>query len=136
MTTAYRRKILCDLWRERTRTALVVLAIALGIAAFSGVLSAYAILTRELNRGYLATNPASATLFLDRLDDALVRALAEQPGIGEVEGRRSLRGRIKAGPGEWRNLQLFVVRDYADVRISRLTPQQGAWPPATGEMLV
>ncbi|HVQ27446.1 MAG TPA: ABC transporter permease, partial [Planctomycetota bacterium] len=136
MTTAYRRKILRDLWRERTRTALVVLAIALGIAAFSGVLSAYAILTRELNRGYLATNPASATLFLDRLDDALVRALAEQPGIGEVEGRRSLRGRIKAGPGEWRNLQLFVVRDYADVRISRLTPQQGAWPPATGEMLV
>jgi len=136
MTTAYRRKILRDLWRERTRTALVVLAIALGIAAFSGVLSAYAILTRELNRGYLATNPASATLFVDRLDDALVRALAEQPGIGEVEGRRSLRGRIKAGPGEWRNLQLFVVRDYADVRISRLTPQRGAWPPATGEMLV
>ncbi len=110
MTTAYRRKILRDLWRERTRTALVVLAIALGIAAFSGVLSAYAILTRELNRGYLATNPASATLFVDRLDDALVRALAEQPGVGEVEGRRSLRGRIKAGPGEWRNLQLFVVR--------------------------
>jgi putative ABC transport system permease protein len=136
MTTAYRRKILRDLWRGRTRTALVVLAIALGIAAFSGVLSAYAILTRELNRGYLATNPASATLFVDRLDDALVRALAEQPGVGEVEGRRSLRGRIKAGPGEWRNLQLFVVRDFADVRISRLTPQQGAWPPATGEMLV
>lgn len=134
--TAYQRKILRDLWRERLRTALVVLAIALGIAAFSGVLSAYAILTRELNRGYLATNPASATLVLDRLDDALVGAVARQPGVAEVEGRRSLRGRIKAGPGEWKGLQLFVVRDYADVRISRLTPQQGAWPPATGEMLV
>jgi putative ABC transport system permease protein len=134
--TAYRRKILRDLWRERLRTSLVVLAIALGIAAFSGVLSAYAILTRELNRGYLATNPASATLFLDRLDDALLAAVAGQPGVAEVEGRRSLRGKIKAGPGEWKGLQLFVVRDYADVRISRLTPQQGAWPPATGEMLV
>jgi hypothetical protein len=61
--TAYRRKILRDLWRERLRTSLVVLAIALGIAAFSGVLSAYAILTRELNRGYLATNPASPRSF-------------------------------------------------------------------------
>jgi putative ABC transport system permease protein len=136
MTTAYQRKILRDLWRERTRTTLVVLAIALGIAAFSGVLSAYAILTRELNRGYLATNPASATLFLDRVDDELLRALAGLPGVGEIEGRRSLRGRIKAGPGEWKGLQLFVVRDYADVRVSRLVPQQGAWPPATGEMLV
>jgi len=136
VTTAYRRKILGDLWRERTRTALVVLAMALGIAAFSAVLSAYAILTRELNRGYLATNPASATLWIDKIDDDLLLALASEPGVGEVEGRRSLRGRIKAGPGEWRNLQLFVVRDFADVRISRLTPQQGAWPPATGEMLV
>jgi putative ABC transport system permease protein len=134
--TAWQRKILRDLWRERLRTALVVLAIALGIAAFSGVLSAYAILTRELNRGYLATNPASATVFLDRVDDALLRAVAAQPGVAEVEARRSLRGRIKAGPGEWKGLQLFVVRDYADVRISRLVPQRGAWPPATGEMLV
>src|SRR6185436_4061152 len=128
--------ILRDLWRERLRTALVVLAIALGIAAFSVVAASYENKTSELNRGYLATNPASATLVLDRLDDALVGAVARQPGVAEVEGRRSLRGRIKAGPGEWKGLQLFVVRDYADVRISRLTPQQGAWPPATGEMLV
>ena len=136
MTTSYRRKIARDLWRERTRSALVVLAIALGIAAFSSVLSSYAILTRELNRGYLATNPASATLWTDAVDDTLLEALAAEPGVGELEARRSVRGRIQAGPAEWRNLQLFVVRDYANVRVSRLVPQQGAWPPAAGEMLV
>jgi putative ABC transport system permease protein len=136
MTTAYRRKILRDLWRERTRTALVVLAMALGIAAFSAVLSAYAILTRELNRATWPPTrprpPCSWTTWTTRCS----RRSPRSPAIAEVEGRRSLPGRIKAGPGEWKGLQLFVVRDYADVRIGRLVPQQGAWPPATGEMLV
>ena len=69
------QKVLRDFWLERTRTFLVVLAIALGIAAFSTVLSSYAILTRELDQGYLATNPASFTLATDALDDALLREI-------------------------------------------------------------
>ena len=129
-------KAVRDLWLERTRSAFVVLAIAIGIAAFGTVLSSYAILVRELNRGYLAANPASAVLRTDRVDDALLAEARQVPGVGDVEARRVLRGRIKAGPGEWRSLVLHVVKDYGDVRISRLVPQAGAWPPATGEILV
>ena len=29
-----------------------------------------------------------------------------------------------------------MVKDYGDIRISRLVPQAGAWPPATGEILI
>src|SRR6185436_12114246 len=43
---------------------------------------------------------------------------------------------IKAGPAEWRNLQLFVVEDFANIRVSKLVPEQGAWPPAPGELLI
>ena len=68
MTTIW-RKAIRDFWRERARTVLVVLAIALGISAFAAVLSSYAILTRELDLGYLATNPASAVMRLDSIDD-------------------------------------------------------------------
>src|SRR5262249_16800291 len=46
------------------------------------------------------------------------------------------RGRIKTEHGEWRNLQLFVVQDYGNIRISTLRPQQGAWPPAAGQILI
>ena len=48
------RKAVRDLQRERGRTLLVVLAIAVGIAGFGAVLSSYAVLTRELNLAYLA----------------------------------------------------------------------------------
>ena len=47
MTTLW-RKAIRDFWLARARTALVVLAIALGISAFAAVLSSYTILTREL----------------------------------------------------------------------------------------
>lgn len=134
--SAYRQKILRDFWQERTRTVLVVLAIAIGIVAFSSVLASYAILTRELDRGYLETNPASATLRVDRLDDELLAAIARSPGVGEVEARRTVAGRIKTGPAQWRNLVLFVVRDFSNIRVSTLKPERGAWPPADGEMLI
>jgi putative ABC transport system permease protein len=130
------RKAVRDFWRERTRTVLVVLAIALGIAGFTAVLSSYAVLTRELDRGYLATNPASASVRTDAIDDRLVASILSGHGVRDAEPRRVVSGRIKAGPMEWRNLTLFVVKDYGNIRVSKLVPEQGAWPPAAGEILI
>lgn len=135
MTTLW-RKAIRDFWTERARTTLVVLAIALGISAFASVLSSYAILTRELDRGYLATNPASAVLRVDRVDDELVTAVLQNHDVSDAEPRRTVSGQIKAGPVQWRNLLLFVVKDYGDIRVSKLEPEAGAWPPATGEILI
>lgn len=130
------RKVVADFWQERTRSVLVVAAIALGIAAFSAVLSSYAILERELNLGYLASNPASFTLRTGPLDDEVVRIVAQSEGVAAAEPRRLVSGRIKAGPAQWRNLMLFVVRDYSDIRVSTIRPETGAWPPGPGEMLI
>lgn len=135
MTTSL-RKVLRELGRERMRAALVVLAIALGLAGFTAVMSSYAILVRELDRGYLATDPAAFTLRLDRVDEALLAAVRAHPEVRTAEARRAVRGRVKAGPTEWRNLLLFVVQDFADVRLGRLVPEEGAWPPAPGELLI
>ena len=135
MTTLW-RKAIRDFWQERARTTLVVLAIALGISAFAAVLSSYAILTRELDRGYLETNPASAVLRVDSIDNDLVKAILQNPEVSDAEPRRTIGGQIKAGPVQWRNLILFVVEDYGNIRVSKLAPESGAWPPATGEILI
>ena len=130
------KKTIRDFWQESTRTALVVLAIAIGITGFAAVLSAYAVLTRELDRGYLATNPASATLHTDAVDDALISAVLAGRDVSDAEARRVLEGQIKTGSAVWRNLVIFVVKDYGNVRVNKFVPEQGAWPPATGEMLI
>jgi putative ABC transport system permease protein len=134
--SAYGHKVIRDFWQERARTVFVVLAIAIGISAFLAVLASYAILTRELDHGYLDTNPASATLRTDKLDDELVAAIAVSKGVSDVEARRTLTGRIKVGPVEWRTLTLLVVKDFGNIRVSTLKSQQGAWPPAPGEILI
>jgi putative ABC transport system permease protein len=135
MTTGM-HKALRDFWQERTRTILVVLAIALGVAAFSSVMSSYAILTRELDRGYLNTNPASAIFRTDAIDDDLIKAVLSDGSISDAEPRRVISGQIKSGPIQWRNLVLFVVKDYGNVRVSKLEHEQGSWPPAKGELLI
>ncbi len=135
MTTPW-RKVVRDFWQERTRSILVALAMALGIAAFSAVLSTFAILDRELNQGYLASNPASATLRMDRVDDDALKVAASTRGVAIAEARRVVSGRIKAGPAQWRTLMLFVVKDYADIRVSTLVRESGAWPPGPGELLI
>src|SRR5918911_1293966 len=93
MTTPW-HKAMRDFWHERARTILVVLAIALGISAFAAVMSSYAILTRELDRGYLATNPASAVLRVDSVDDDLVKAILQNPEVSDAEPRRVISGSV------------------------------------------
>src|ERR1044071_4402816 len=130
------RKAFRDFWQERARTELVVLLIAMGISPFAAILSSYAILTRELDHGYLATNPASAVLRVDSADDDLVKAILQNSEVSDAEPRRTISGQIKSGPAQWRNLILFVVQDYGNIRVSKLVPEDGAWPPAKGEILI
>src|SRR6266540_4068545 len=130
------QKLLRDLWLTRGRTALMVVAIAVSLFGVGTVLSAYAILTPEISRNYLGTNPASATIELDRVDDALLAAVKQRPGIAAAEARETLIARVQVAPDQWRPLLLFVVPDFNAMRISTFTREQGAWPPPEGTMLL
>lgn len=134
--TATASKALRDAWRERTRSVFAVVTITAGVAALLALLGSYAILTRELNRGYLATNPASAILHTDAIDEHMLATVLADPEVGAAEARRTVFGRIKTGPAQWHNLALFVIPNYGDIRLNKFVPEKGAWPPATGEVLI
>jgi putative ABC transport system permease protein len=120
----------------RTRATLVVLAIAIGLSGFFAVLATYAILKREINRGYLATNPASAVLRTDAIDESLLTAVIARDDVDDADARRVVNGRIRAADGSWRRLMLFVIRDFRDLRISTVSPDRGEWPPPQGTLLI
>jgi len=130
------RKTLRDFQRESTRTVSVIAALTIGMVGFTAVLSTYAVLSREINKGFLGSNPASATLETDAIDDALVNAVLSDQEVSDAEPRRAVCGSIKTGPVQWHDLILFVIKDYGNIHISKLTPDQGSWPPQTGEMLI
>ena len=130
------QKVWRDIWVNKTRTLLVVLAIAVGIFALGAVTSTRLIVEQDLSESYLATEPASAILFLNEsFDEALVERLRRMDGVLEAEGRRSLDLQVKVGKTSAAEREVTyemiveVLPDYDHIRLDRITSVEGAWPP-------
>lgn len=130
------RKLVRDVSRERGRTLTMVAAIAVSLIAIGAVLGAYAILTREMAKNYLGTRPASATLEMGHeVGPDLLAQVRAHPLVAEAEAREVIVARTQVGD-EWRRTLVFVVDDFANLRLNRFRPEAGAWPPADGEVLL
>lgn len=130
------RKVLRDLWLNKTRAVLVVLSIAIGVFGLGLVADSYAILVREMDKNYLLTNPAAATLYTTVLDPDFLQSVKALPQVDDAEARRTVVGRVQVGKNEWKNIWLFVVDDFASVRLDKFAPDSGQYPPKTGEILL
>jgi putative ABC transport system permease protein len=123
------RKVLGDLWSNKTRTLLVVLSIAIGVFAIGMVTGGREILMRDLNGDWNATNPASASIAANDIDDDLVATIRRMPGVADAQASKSVTVRALTPSGEWKDLQLTVVKDVEDLRMYVPTPLSGQWPP-------
>ena len=131
------RKVVRDLAVAPTRTALVVLSIAVGVFAVGTIAGANALLQSGLHDAYLASRPASATLSTSPFGDDLVEAVRGMPGIADAEPRRVITVRLRTGPETYRELQLTAITDFEDQRLDLVTPEAGAtWPPGRGDLLL
>jgi putative ABC transport system permease protein len=130
------KKLLRDIQASQGRMVMMVMAIAVSIFGVGTILSAYTILTREISRNYLGTNPASAFLELDRVDDALLQAVRQQPNIADAEATSWVTARVEVKPNEWRPLLLFVIPDFNSIRLDTFQPESGAWPPPDRTILL
>ena len=82
------RKVLRDVWANKTRTIIVLLSIAVGVAAIGMVMGSQLIIDRDLPADFAAVNPASGTIFaLNTFDDDMIEAIRAMP---EVEAAESL----------------------------------------------
>jgi putative ABC transport system permease protein len=131
------RKVVRDLWSNKTRTILVILSITVGVTTVGMVMGSQIVVNRDLPDAYAAVNPASANIFtINTFDDGMVEAIEAMPEVGAAEGRRFVSVRFQTKSGEWRNLQLFAISDYEAIEINRFEPEAGAWPPPQRTLLI
>lgn len=132
------RKVLRDMWGNKTRTILVILSIAVGVFAVGMIAGSQVVFDRDLNGSWASVNPASATLYTAPFDDELVWSVQRMPDVQVVDGRRSFGVRFKTNPEteQWRRLSLFAYPDYDDIRIFQISSEHGAWPPPKHEVLI
>ncbi|MCI0708574.1 MAG: FtsX-like permease family protein [Chloroflexi bacterium] len=129
------RKVFRDIQANLGQVALVVCAIAVGVVSVGWFTSSYGILSRELEANYVATNPASAILYLDDISPDVIESIQSRSDILDAEVMGMLQGRIHVD-GEWRTFQLYVRQDYENTRINQLVPEDGEFPPPLGEILI
>jgi putative ABC transport system permease protein len=131
------RKVVRDIWANKTRTLLVLLSIAVGVTAIGMVLVSQIIVDRSLPEAYAAINPASGNILaLNTFDEEMVETISAMPEVGQAEGRRTVFVRFLTAAGEWRNIQLTAIPDFDDITINRVKPQEGAFPPPEETMLI
>src|SRR4029079_1754609 len=130
------RKVLRDLWSNKTRTLLVVLSIAVGVFAIGMIGGSRVILIRDLTNTWMAVSPTSATLNTEAFGDDLVQVVRKMPGVSEAEARRTLVVRVKVGPDAWKNMRIFAIPDFDDMRIYKARRLSGDWPPKAHELLL
>jgi len=130
------RKVLRDLWGNKTRTVLVVLSITVGVFAVGTTAGTWAMLSRDLERDYAATDPSSAIIFSTPFHQNLLRSVRRMPGVREAEGRFNLVVRFEAAPDTWRSLRLEAIDDFNDIRLDKVRAQSGAWPPREHALLI
>ena len=129
-------KILRDLWLNRARTGLVILAIALSVMAFGVLNTTYTVVLYNFTTAYEQAEPAQAILTLPGFDEKLVEEVRGLPEVRLAEGRRLFNLRIIAD-GKARLINTYATLDPVNNSIARL-----AWagaPPAglrKGEVLL
>ena len=131
-----------DLRATWSRLVLMVIAIAISLTAFGGVLFAWAASAREATSAYLSTEPASATILLNRPIDtermASIAAEARQrPGVIGATGRTQFTSDVEVN-GRLRDipLQVFVAAPDDPMRMAKFFMQQRGWPPSPGEVFI
>jgi putative ABC transport system permease protein len=136
-------KLRRDLGASWSRFALMVVAIAVSLTVFGGVLFAWAATGRETSNAYTSTEPASATILLDRAIDArqmneIAAEARKRPGVIEATGRTQFDSDIQVN-GQSRDipLQVFVATPDDPMRMAKFDVQrQGSWPPSPGEIFI
>jgi putative ABC transport system permease protein len=129
MSNTVWKKIFNDLWFNKTRTVLVVLSIAVGVAAIGTIAGGHVVFSRDLQESFNSINPANITIFSDPFEEDMVAAIRKIRGVRSADGRRTVAVRLQSPTGVWKQMNLTVIADYNDIRVNKLKLMEGDWPP-------
>lgn len=119
------KKVWADFWSNRGRTFLTIITIAVGAFAvgFNNNLGLY--MNESMDGDYLSANPSEAEVYAYPLNDDLVKAAKEIPGVDTVEGYSSVGARIVRNDGTYVQISFTAVEDPNDLTLNLLKPALG-----------
>lgn len=130
------RKVLTDLWSNKTRSLLVIASITIGLFAVGLIVSMYVVLTSDMPVSYSNTNPANLEFSLSDFDTSLAEQVAKLAGVSTAMGQRDFNAQVLNGDGEWLSIDFHAIQDLGSQKLNRLAPVAGVFPPENKQMVV
>lgn len=130
------RKVIADLWDSKTRTILVVSSIAVGVFAIGAIISAYVIMSEDIDHSYISTNPANIVIATDSFNENLLPSIERVPGVAEADGRFASTIRASKDGQEWQSLELIAHEDFNDAIVSQIETRNSTLNLQEDEVLV
>jgi putative ABC transport system permease protein len=130
------RKVFSDLWDNKTRSLLVVLSIAVGVFSIGMIAGTYVIISNDMGASYASANPANIVLRTDAFGGVLLDSIKNLDGVKEAEGRYIFSASVRVPGGDWTNIDLVGVKDFAKSQINLLIPVEGNPIPENKQVLL
>ena len=130
------RKVVADLWDNKTRTLLVVSSIAVGVFSLGMIMTTYAIMDNDVNVSYETHKPANIDITTDLFDDDFIRIIERVDGVEHVEGRRIFRVQATNDGEFWQPLNIIAVDNFDTYNTHLLEPMRGELYPGRREVVV
>jgi len=130
------RKLIQDMSRNKTRTLLVVLSIAVGVAAIGIVRNAHNLMERDLFEAFMRSNPHSASLNLTPFGTDLADAVRNLPTVDYAQARKTLDVDVYDQNAASHELNLIAVPDYNRIEVNKFFPVEGSINPGIREVLL
>lgn len=130
------QKVFIDLWRNRGRTLVVALAIAVGVYAVGGVINTRELMLREFERGQSRALLADAVVRTMPFYESFAERIAQFPEVSVAEGRHVAQGRTVESEGQWYDVSVVSVPNFQAMEVDAIHPLEGAFPPGDREVVL
>ncbi|MBN1536661.1 MAG: ABC transporter permease [Anaerolineales bacterium] len=129
-------KIIKDIWSNPSRSLVVIMSIAVGIAAVGMITNTGRIVKRDLYSQFAAGNPARVNIYIAGFPKELANAVEGMREVADAQARRTLSASLIASENNEYDLSMDVLADYQDIRINRYNVDEGAATPGIREILL
>jgi putative ABC transport system permease protein len=129
-------KVFSDLWDDKTRSSLVTASIAVGVFAVGMIITAFVVLSEDINSNYAAANPVNVEVWAGPFQEDLIRVIKKVPGVEDVEGRQIVPVRARRGDENWQSLALVGIKNFDHLSINQLKTIDGTQVPGRNEIAV
>jgi putative ABC transport system permease protein len=129
-------KVLKEIWENKTRSVLVILSLAIGVATVGMINTAAIYVKRDLFGAFEDGNPASLHMYLSPFGEDVAPAVEKIRDVEAAQPRRVKNVSFRTSDGAWEEITLNAFPDIEDITINIPALEEGRMSLSVREIAI